>query len=151
MRKVDLAIVKHTGTNYGLVNIGDYIQICAAEQFMPSINLAIERDRLNQSLNNKTLIILNGWFTNHPENWPPNKNLSPLFVSFHLQPASAKKILSKQQNIDFFKMHQPIGCRDYNTVKMLQEKGIKHILVIASPQLLTSNTNQLKSEKGVYC
>ena len=91
MRKLDLAIVKHTGTNYGLVNIGDYIQICAAEQFMPNINLTIERDKLNQSLKNKTLIILNGWFTNQPDNWPPNKNLCPLFVSFHLQPDSAKK------------------------------------------------------------
>ncbi|GIS21229.1 MAG: hypothetical protein CM15mP121_0810 [Bacteroidota bacterium] len=67
-----------------------YSDLCSRAVYA-SINLAIERDRLNQSLNNKTLIILNGWFTNHPENWPPNKNLSPLFVSFHLQPASAKK------------------------------------------------------------
>ena len=150
MRKVDLAIVKHTGTNYGLVNIGDYIQICAAEQFMPSINLAIERDRLNQSLNNKTLIILNGWFTNHPENWPPNKNLSPLFVSFHLQPASAKKILSKQQNIDFFKKHQPVGCRDYNTLKMLQGKGIKAYFSYCLTSTLDIKYKSTKIRKGVY-
>ena len=150
MRKVDLAIVKHTGTNYGLVNIGDYIQICAAEQFMPSINLAIERDRLNQSLKNKTLIILNGWFTNHPENWPPDKNLSPLFISFHLQPASAKKILSKQQNIDFFKMHQPIGCRDYKTVKMLQEKGINAYFSYCLTSTLDIKYKSTKIRKGVY-
>jgi hypothetical protein len=150
LRKVDLAIVKHTGTNYGLVNIGDYIQICAAEQFMPSINLAIERDRLNQSLNNKTLIILNGWFTNHPENWPPNKNLSPLFVSFHLQPASAKKILSKQQNIDFFKKHQPVGCRDYNTLKMLQGKGIKAYFSYCLTSTLDIKYKSTKIRKGVY-
>ena len=50
MKNLDLALVKHTGTNYGLVNIGDYIQICAAEQFMPRINLEIERDGLNKKL-----------------------------------------------------------------------------------------------------
>ena len=117
MRKADLAIVKHTGTNYGLVNIGDYIQICAAEQFMPSINLAIERDQLTQSLKNKTLIILNGWFTNHPENWPPNKNLYPLFVSFHLQPASAKVILSKQHGSYFFRFLSIININSVGIYK----------------------------------
>ena len=150
MRKVDLAIVKHTGTNYGLVNIGDYIQICAAEQFMPSINLAIERDRLNQSLKNKTLIILNGWFTNHPENWPPNKNLCPLFISFHLQPASAKEILAKQQNIDFFKKHQPVGCRDYKTVKILEEKGIEAYFSYCLTSTLDVKYKSTKKRKGVY-
>ncbi len=150
MKKIDLAIVKHTGTNYGLVNIGDYIQICAAEQFMPSINLAIERDQLNISLKNETVIILNGWYTNHPENWPPNQNLSPLFISFHLQPASAKKILSKQHNINYFKKHQPVGCRDYNTVKMLQEKGIKAYFSYCLTSTLDIKYKSTKRRKGVY-
>ena len=149
MRKLDLAIVKHTGTNYGLVNIGDYIQICAAEQFMPSINLTIERDQLNQGLKNKTLIILNGWFTNQPDNWPPNKNLCPLFVSFHLQPDSAKKILSKQQNINYFKKHQPVGCRDYKTVTMLQEKGIKAYFSYCLTSTLDIKYKSIKKRKGV--
>ena len=114
MRKLDLAIVKHTGTNYGLVNIGDYIQICAAEQFMPNINLTIERDQLN-----------------------------------HLQPDSAKKILSKQQNINYFKKHQPVGCRDYKTVTMLQEKGIKAYFSYCLTSTLDIKYKSLKKRKGV--
>ncbi|MBZ9627121.1 polysaccharide pyruvyl transferase family protein [Psychroflexus sp. CAK57W] len=107
------------------MNIGDHIQSCAAEQYLPRVDMYVERDNLNANIPSKAKIIMNGWFTDAPENWPPNPNLKPLFVSFHLQPFSAKIILSKQENIDYFKSHEPIGCRDYNTVSLLEDKGIK--------------------------
>ena len=150
MKNLDLALVKHTGTNYGLVNIGDYIQICAAEQFMPRINLEIERDGLNKKLKKKTIIILNGWFTNHPENWPPDRNLHPLFISFHLQPESGQKILSVRENIEFLKKNQPIGCRDFNTVKMLEEKGIKAYFSYCLTSTLDIKYNSQNKRGGVF-
>lgn len=119
------ALFEHTQSNMGLVNIGDHIQSCAAEQYLPRVDMYVERDNLNANIPSEAKIIMNGWFTDAPHNWPPNPNLKPLFVSFHLQPSSAKIILSKQENIDYFKSHEPIGCRDYKTVSLLEDKGIK--------------------------
>jgi hypothetical protein len=67
---------------------------------------------------------MNGWFTDAPENWPPNPNLIPLFVSFHLQPNSAEVILKKKVNVEYLKKHGPIGCRDYKTLEILQKHEI---------------------------
>jgi hypothetical protein len=118
------ALFRHTQDNLGLVNIGDHVQSCAAEQFLPQTDFFVDRERLNTSGYDVAKIIMNGWFTDSPENWPPNPNLIPLFISFHLQPSSAKIILRKKENIDYLKMHSPIGCRDYKTLELLQEKGI---------------------------
>lgn len=118
------ALFEHTQRNMGLVNIGDHVQSCAAEQFLPQIDFFVERDGLNRRGLKTAKIIMNGWFTDAPENWPPNPALIPLFVSFHLQPSSAEVILKKQENIDYFKKHEPIGCRDFQTVKTLENAGI---------------------------
>lgn len=122
---MNYALFKHTQSNMGLVNIGDHIQSCAAEQYLPRVNTYVGRDNLNSDIPSEAKIIMNGWFTDAPYNWPPNPKLKPLFVSFHLQPSSAKIILSKQENIDYLKSHEPIGCRDYKTVRLLEEKDIK--------------------------
>ncbi|PQJ16237.1 polysaccharide pyruvyl transferase family protein [Aureicoccus marinus] len=119
------ALFEHKQSNLGLVNIGDHIQSCAAEQFLPHVDFYVERDHLNNPDYDKALVIMNGWFTDAPHNWPPNPNLDPLFVSFHLQPTSAAIILEKPENIDYLKKHQPIGCRDYRTVELLKNKGIE--------------------------
>ena len=119
------ALFEHKQSNLGLVNIGDHIQSCAAEQFLPSIDFYVERDGLNNNSYGVAKIIMNGWFTDAPHNWPPNPNLKPLFVSFHLQPKSAEIILSKKENVDYLKAHSPIGCRDYKTLEILQSHNIE--------------------------
>jgi len=118
------ALFEHRQSNLGVVNIGDHIQSCAAEQFLPQVDFYVVRDKLNNDYD-KAKIIMNGWFTDAPENWPPCPNLIPLFVSFHLQPSSAEIILAKKENIDYLKKHGPIGCRDYKTLHILQKKGIE--------------------------
>ena len=118
------ALFKHTQNNLGLVNIGDHIQSCAAEQFLPQVDFYVDRDALDAPVKEEAKIIMNGWFTDAPEKWPPNPNLSPLFISFHLQPSSAFVILNKKENVDYLKKHAPIGCRDYSTLQILQDKGI---------------------------
>lgn len=119
------ALFEHSQSNMGLVNIGDYVQSCAAAQFLPQVDFYVERDRLNATGIQPAKIIMNGWFTDAPQNWPPSDQLDPLFISFHLQPSSAAIILEKEENIAYFKKHEPIGCRDYKTVQLLEEKGIK--------------------------
>jgi hypothetical protein len=119
------AIFEHKQSNMGLVNIGDHIQSCAAEQYLPSVDVYVERDKLNKYIEQKTKIIMNGWFTHSPENWPPHPNLKPLFISFHLQPSSAKIILAKKENVEYLRSHEPIGCRDYKTLEILHNAGIE--------------------------
>lgn len=67
---------------------------------------------------------MNGWFTNIPENWPPSDKIHPLYVSFHLNAKAMEKILASSSNVNYFKQHEPIGCRDEYTASKLREKGI---------------------------
>lgn len=123
--KTKYALMKHGHHNLGVINIGDYIQSCAAEQFLPKVDSYIDRDQLNSQNITPCKLIINGWFTDAPHNWPPNSNIEPHFISFHLQPSSAKVILNSEENVKYFKKHSPIGCRDYKTVELLKEKGIE--------------------------
>lgn len=109
---------------YDHKNIGDFIQSLAAQQYYNHTDILVEREELNnfQSVE-RTKIILNGWFMRHPENWPPSKDLDPLITSLHIVPRVAERMLSPE-GISYFKKHEPIGCRDTGTMKILQEKGI---------------------------
>lgn len=114
---------------YGLLqyrtgNIGDEIQSLAAKQFLPEIDMYLERDYLNQiDTDDEIKLILNGWFTHHPENWPPADNIDPLITSFHLS-RSARDGLLRPKSIEYFKKHEPIGCRDLYTKRQLTDKGV---------------------------
>ena len=58
------------------------------------------------------------------QNWPPSSSITPLFISFHLNPTAERGMLTTK-GISYFKKHQPIGCRDYYTQKTLEKHGIK--------------------------
>ena len=73
----DNGLLVYTLTEKGVGNIGDYVQSLAAQQYFPSTEKFIHRDYLNKSLEKKTKLIMNGWFTYHPENWPPHENIDP--------------------------------------------------------------------------
>lgn len=106
-------------------NIGDYIQSLAAKQYLPRVDIMVQRDHLNSlELTEKTSVIMNGWYTHHPENWPPVELLNPLFTSFHLNSSYADEILGKSENVDYFKKYSPIGCRDTGTLEYLHKYGI---------------------------
>ena len=118
MKKVVLTYegFKHT-------NIGDYIQSLAAKQFIDSEEILYHhRDELN-SVEEEAKVILNGWFTHKPENWPPSPLLRPLFVAFHINTQVYKKLVS-EKSIAYFKQHEPIGCRDESTAELLRKKGL---------------------------
>jgi len=106
-------------------NIGDYIQSLAAFQFIKTnkINL-INREQLNRYNGIPLKIILNGWFMHNSHNWPPAKGLLPLFISFHLN-VSAQHAMEEIKNLEYFKRHEPIGCRDYDTLGFFQRHNIK--------------------------
>lgn len=112
-----------TYEGYDICNLGDYIQSIAAKQFAFEGVVYHHRDQLSNYQGNEVAVIMNGWFTHKPENWPPSLKLRPLFVSFHINKAAYDSLLS-EKSIKYLKQHEPIGCRDERTKEMLQQKGV---------------------------
>ena len=42
-----------------------------------------------------------------PANWPPSENINPIFLSFHLNPTSKKKMLT-ETGINYLKSSNPL-------------------------------------------
>lgn len=111
-------------SRHDIFNVGDFIQSLAAKQFLPSVDTYVDRENLDLYDGDPVKLIMNGWFMHDPTHWPPSDKISPLFVAFHLN-SSIYHILEDQAVLDYFKKHEPIGCRDMMTVKKLQGKGIE--------------------------
>lgn len=112
-------------TDYEYFNVGDYIQSIAARQFFQNIvDTYVCREALDNYHGEEIKLIMNGWFTHNPNNWPPVDKIHPLFVSFHIN-SVAKTELTNPTSISYFKKHEPIGCRDFNTVSLLKEKNVE--------------------------
>ena len=108
----------------GSRNIGDYIQTKAVIDILNKQNIKIlEREKLNTYNGAPIKTIINGWFMENPKNWPPSNNIKPLFISFHINPSIANTFIN-QKSIEYFKKHEPIGCRDYYTRDLLAKNGI---------------------------
>lgn len=109
---------------YGYFNVGDYIQSLAVRRFLPEVDVLVSREKLNQYTGDPLFLILNGWYMQEPQNWPPSENILPLFVAFHINESVANQ-LTTPKSIAYFKKHEPIGCRDYFTRNLLSEHGIE--------------------------
>ena len=108
-------------------NLGDFIQsIAAKHQLNEKEIFELDRDQLHIYNGPKVFLIMNGWFMEESKNWPPSKKITPLFLSFHLNPTAKKNMLT-ENGIKYLKKHQPIGCRDYYTQKLLSSYELKHI------------------------
>jgi len=113
---------------YGLLvhsteNLGDDIQSLAAKQFLPRVDVLIDRDYPNRVNSKESVkVIMNGWFTHKPENWPPSPKIDPLFISFHISDQIADKMLTPRV-VEYLKNFR-VGCRDLWTKELLESKGI---------------------------
>lgn len=122
--KRNKAIMVVAPNNNGMSNIGDFIQAQAAKQFIGNADVYIERDReLNKYDGNDVDMIMNGWFMDYGENFPPSNKIHPLYVAFHINKLGLPGLLS-QAAIEHYKKYQPIGCRDTHTAELLKEHGI---------------------------
>lgn len=108
----------------GCVNVGDFIQSLAARQFLPQVDVLIDREKLSEYSGEPVRMIMNGWYMSNPEKWPPSEAIDPLFVSFHINQVAEREMLS-EESINYLKKHEPIGCRDWHTCEILREKGIE--------------------------
>lgn len=105
------------------INLGDYVQSTAAKQFFPAVNAFIPRDHMNAYKGDPVKMIMNAWYMDLPENFPPSAEVNPLYVSIHINSTIAEKIFTPN-SIAHFKKFEPIGCRDFYTRDMLRSKGI---------------------------
>jgi len=109
-------------------NIGDYVQSYAALQYVPNDcePLLLDREHLNdiKQSNKKIKVIMNGWWMANPQNFPPSPSIDPLYVSFHLVPKIESSFFTPSV-IEHLKQHQPIGCRDTNTVQLMKKHNIE--------------------------
>ena len=109
------------------VNMGDFIQSLAARQFLPEVDVLIDKENLAAYSGPQVSMIMNGWFMRNPETWPPSDKITPLLISLHLQ-KSKYHILSDKKIINFLKSNGPVGCRDYETLDILQKHKIDSYL-----------------------
>jgi hypothetical protein len=106
-------------------NIGDDIQSYAAS-LLTEDAVFCDREYLN-NIDKPTKLLCNGWFMQNGANWPPNRKVNPLFLSFHISSKSQKELTSPL-SIAYFKQHQPIGCRDTHTLNLLQKHNVSSFL-----------------------
>jgi len=104
-------------------NIGDEIQSLAAIHMLKNNNIHeyshIDRENLINYTGPPVHLIMNGWFMYHLNKFPPAKNITPVFISFH-----CRKENLIRNNIKYFKRYKPIGCRDMHTKRMFEKYDI---------------------------
>lgn len=105
-------------------NIGDPIQTLAALQFAGDDALLLERERLDVYDGPEVNAIMNAYYMHDGHRWPPSEKINPLMLSIHINPTQAEAMLSSE-GVSYFKCHEPIGCRDKGTQRLLEEKGVK--------------------------
>ncbi|MBQ8149175.1 MAG: polysaccharide pyruvyl transferase family protein [Clostridia bacterium] len=151
---------------YGIVvyketaNIGDDIQCVAAEQFLPQVDVELDREFLHEVESDEPIAcIMNGWWLHRKWNWPPANCLRPLFVAYHYADYEKAQFYGhylKNQFIDnglgmeYFKAWGPVGCRDSNTHELMQKLGIDSwfsgCMTLTLPQM-----EKIPQEKKYIC
>ena len=136
------------GLRLGTENIGDHIQIIAADRLLDRFGLPprlrIDRD---EGLGDPPVpgadqpvpMLMNGWFKRGEQGWPPHAHVDPIFLGFHVRPKQSRALLSPA-SIAYLRRHQPIGCRDKFTTETLRDRGIdafeSHCLTLTLPRRL---------------
>jgi hypothetical protein len=123
--------------SHSTINLGDEIQSIAVSQFLPRVDLMVDRDALNrlpQGAQGRYKLVLNGWHTRSPENWPPAPAFDTLPISLHLSnevnSANAtgrrpSEALLEGAALDYWRAHAPVGTRDLWTLDLLRAKGVE--------------------------
>lgn len=108
-----------------LFNLGDAIQTLAVSQHLPSIDVLVDRETISSYDGEECAVVMNGWFSHNPENWPPSNKIIPIFFGFHV---SAEAVSFYKNHVNYFKRFQPIGCRDISTVNLMKSWGVDAFL-----------------------
>ena len=134
-------------------NLGDEIQAIAAEQFLPRWDSYIERAHLASysGLAEDIFFIANGFFFFHDKNeFPLGDSLKPLWTALHIALDFAY-LKDDLEAVNYFRPHQPIGCRDFATMHFLQKHNIEvYFSGCLTLTLKRENFNPQKREKVFF-
>ena len=130
---------------YGLLkssgsNLGDDIQSVVIKSMLPNVDFYLDYDFLGDAkLDTEVKLIVHGCC--RPKKWPPALAIKPLFVSFSIGDTAVKKLTS-EASIRYLKRHEPIGCRDMVTLKLLKENGVEAYFSGCVTFMLGNNLNR---------
>lgn len=118
-------MVRFANLSYHTENLGDDVQSIACLPFVGQNPEPLDRDTLAlQERDEKYILIMNGWWADQPTSaFPPAACIIPVFIGFHIAAQHTEHFL-KPHCLEYFKKHQPIGCRDAYTTAILQQHGI---------------------------
>ena len=108
-------------------NLGNEIQSIAARRFLPRIDYFIEHEKLDRfSEDENVKLIMNAWYLDCKDAWPPSENIDPLLISMHFTTGNDERrnAILTDESREFFEINGPVGCRDYHTLNFLQENDI---------------------------
>jgi hypothetical protein len=141
------APVEFAALSVSTENLGDHIQILAGLRMLSRLGITptkyIDRDHEIASApglaphDGPVGILLNGWFKSNRSEWPPHPKLAPLMLGFHIRLFQCPELVS-DASIEYFRRHEPIGCRDVYTESLLRSKGVdaftSHCLSLTLPR-----------------
>jgi hypothetical protein len=140
-------------------NLGDHIQIISGLRLLSRLGIEptrfIDRDNEIQSASGldeedgPVGILLNGWFKTNRAEWPPHPKLAPLIYGFHIRLFQSPELIS-DASIDFFRRHQPIGCRDVCTETLLRSKGVEAFTSNCLSLTLSRRIDDPKTQTEVF-
>lgn len=135
----------------GTENLGDHIQIIAAERLLALAGLTpnqwVNRDDeiANPPAVGRSGILLNGWFKTNPAQWPPHPAFVPLYLGFHIRLFQSPSLIGPEA-IAHYREQGPVGCRDRHTLRLLRTHGVEsflsHCLTLTYPRRLPDPQTQ---------
>lgn len=87
--------------------------------------IVLNRDNIQSSNYEKVWLPFYGWCSHknfdRTNDITLDENINPLFISIHI----ARADFLSDNNVAILKKYEPIGCRDYNSVRILRSLGIR--------------------------
>lgn len=123
---------------YGLIyykntsNLGDDILSYAGMRFLPHVDYYIDREEMDLFLPEKDEwvgVIFNGWYLHHGYRFPPSPYIVPFFVGTHFdrnQMRAGDFSFFNDFVTAYLNEHGPVGCRDTQTMELMQKKKVDH-------------------------
>ncbi|MET1033120.1 MAG: polysaccharide pyruvyl transferase family protein [Candidatus Saccharimonadales bacterium] len=138
-------------------NIGDEIQIIAAERFIQNnVVGVIDRERLSTYKGDQASLIMNGWYFHDPNFWPPANTITPLITSFHLTDLPSeingenpRDVVLQKDKLDFLMKNTPIGARDLEMHEFFIKNNIPSYF--SACLTLTIQPKKLAKDQTICC
>jgi len=114
--------MKYGILSYCTGNIGDDIQSIAVSQFLPRVDVRVDRDQIKRYKTiDPTIVVMNSWITKNPKHWPPPKGIVPIYFGC----CGGNEVFYSDKSLAHLSRYQPVGCRDIYTMYRLRAFGLK--------------------------